>query len=222
MADTLENSFSQTGTATSEIACTGTISSAEVFTILTISICNSQTADTTFDLWIDPASGSNTFLYQDQSLPGQSTFIHNSKIVMLAGDVLKISSSVGLSGDGIQVAASYLKQTSVSTSSDNLSRTLVAQTGTSQSVLMTSDAADTKTVLSFTICNQNTTTDTTFEVQLRKSDNDEFLLYKNVALPAKSTFEHTDKIILQDDETIYFDQADSLDISLICSYLVQP
>ena len=222
MADTLENSFSQTATSTSAIACTGTIASAEVFTILTVSICNSQTVDTTFDLWIDPASGSDTYIYQDQSLPAQSTFMHNAKMVMITGDVLRISSSVALTSPGIQVAVSFLKQTAVSTSADNLSRTLVAQTGTSQSVLMTTDAADTKTVLSFTICNQNTTTATNFDIQLRNSSNAEYLLYKNQSLPAKSTFEHNDKIILQDDETIYFDQTGSLDVGIVCSYLVQP
>ena len=148
--------------------------------------------------------------------------MHNAKMVMITGDVLRISSSVALTSPGIQVAVSFLKQTAVSTSADNLSRTLVAQRGTSQSVIITTDATDTKTVLSFTICNQNTTTATNFDIQLRNSSNAEYLLYKNQLLPAKSTFEHNDKIILQDDETIYFDQTGSLDVGIVCSYLVQP
>ena len=60
------------------------------------------------------------------------------------------------------------------------------------------------TVLSFTICN-NSTTATTIDVYIKDSSNSDkkYYLYKTLSLPGKSTFEHTAKVILDDNDDLY-------------------
>jgi len=185
MADTLKSKFQVQASANSGASVSDTVGSAEVDTILSLSICNTTTTDTTIDLYVDPSSGSNTYIYLNQPLPAKSTFIHNSKIVLKQGDVLKFETSAAVS---CQVVTSYLHQTAVATSSgsDYLDRTLLAQTGSSQSMAITPDnTSDIKTVLSFTICNQSTT-DTTFDVFARASGGGETLIYQDQSLPAEA------------------------------------
>ena len=78
------------------------------------------------------------------------------------------------------------------------------------------------TVLSFTICN-NSTTDTTIDVYIKdSSDSDKkYYLYKTLSLPGKSTFEHTAKVILDDNDDLYYDPVASVQIEAVCSYLKQ-
>jgi len=79
------------------------------------------------------------------------------------------------------------------------------------------------TILSFTICNNHATTDTTVDVYIKDSSNSDkfYYLYKTLSLPAKSTFEHTDKIVLDDNDDLYYDPAASIQIEAVCSYLKQ-
>ena len=80
------------------------------------------------------------------------------------------------------------------------------------------------TILSFTICNNHATTDTTVDVYIKDSSNSDkkYYLYKTLSLPAKSTFEHTDKIILDDNDDLYYDPVStSIQIEGVCSYLKQ-
>lgn len=222
MADTLKNKFSVEASANTSEAVSDTVAANEVDTILSISICNTHAStDTTIDLFIDPASGSNSYIYLNQSLPAKSTFVHNSKIILKEGDVLYFQTSAAVS---CQIVTSYLHQTAVATSSgsDYLDRALVAQTGSSAAIEMTpNNTTDVKTVLAFTICNQNTTTSTTFDVYVRNSGGTEFRIYEDQSLPAQATFEHSDKIILVANEELVFDQAGSLDIGIVTSLLRQ-
>ena len=137
MADTLKNKFSVEASANTSEAVSDTVAANEVDTILSISICNTHAStDTTIDLFIDPASGSNSYIYLNQSLPAKSTFVHNSKIILKEGDVLYFQTSAAVS---CQIVTSYLHQTAVATSSgsDYLDRALVAQTGSSAAIEMT-------------------------------------------------------------------------------------
>tara|TARA_R100001039_G_C1791470_1_gene72872 strand:- start:82 stop:408 length:327 start_codon:yes stop_codon:yes gene_type:complete len=79
------------------------------------------------------------------------------------------------------------------------------------------------TILSFTICNNHATTDTTVDVYIKDSSNSDkfYYLYKTLSLPAKSTFEHTDKIVLDDNDDLYYDPVASIQIEAVCSYLKQ-
>ena len=223
MADTLKNKFSTEASANTSEAVSDTVAANEVDTILSISICNTHaTTDTTIDLFIDPASGSNSYIYLNQALPAKSTFIHNSKIILKEGDVVYFQTSAAVN---CQIVTSYLHQTAVATSSGNdyLDRYLIAQSGGSGGLLeMTpNNTTDVKTVLAFTVCNQSTTADTTFDVYTRNSSGNSFMIYDDQTLPSQSTFEHSDKIILAANEELVFDQAGTLDISVVTSFLRQ-
>ena len=56
------------------------------------------------------------------------------------------------------------------------------------------------TVLSFTICNNQTSADVTFDVYIDDGNSGSsanyYYIYTDVSLPAMSTFEHSDKIII--------------------------
>ena len=221
MADTLKGKFQVQASANSAASVSDAVGASEVDTVLSISICNTHAStDTTIDLYIDPASGSNTYIYLNQPLPAKGTFIHSSKIVLKEGDLLKFETSAAVS---CQVITSYLHQTSVATGSGNdyLDRAITAQTGATSEVNMTPlNVTETITVLSFTVCNQNTSTDTTFDVFVR-ADGSEYRLLEDQALPSQSTYEHNDKIILEANEELVFDQAASLDVGIVCSFLRQ-
>ena len=85
-----------------------TAGSGKTVTIISMSLCETAGADETYDVYIDLASGDNTYLYLEQSLPSKSTFIHNDKIILEANDHL----DVHVNGDGgdIDVIISYLEQ----------------------------------------------------------------------------------------------------------------
>ena len=78
------------------------------------------------------------------------------------------------------------------------------------------------TILSFTICN-NGASDTTVDVYIKdSSDSDKkYYLYKTLSLPSKATFEHSDKIVLDDNDDLYYDPVASIQIEAVCSYLKQ-
>ena len=81
MVDTLKRTIikSVSGSAVKIIDGAG---SNIIYTVLSISICNvSSSVDNTFSLWIDDVdnSGTNYYIYRLQSLPAQSTFLHNDK-----------------------------------------------------------------------------------------------------------------------------------------------
>ena len=219
MADTLKNKVQVQASQNSGAMVSDTVGASEVDTILSVSICNTDASnDTTINMYIDDATSADKHIYFNQPLPAKSTFIHGSKIVLKENDVLKFLTTEAVS---CQVVTSYLHQTSVSTSSDYLNSIFVYQTGSSAEVNMTPlNVAETITVLSFTVCNI-TTTDTTFDVFVR-SGGSEYRILKDQALPAKSTYEHNDKIILEAQGELVFDQAGSVNVGIACSFLRQP
>ena len=64
------------------------------------------------------------------------------------------------------------------------------------------------TILSFTICNNQTGADVTFDVYIDDGNSGSsanyYYIYTDVSLPAMSTFEHSDKIILNTGDELNF------------------
>ena len=86
-----------------------TAASGHTYTILNISLCETGGADETFDLYLDPAGGSNdTYIYKAQALASNATFEHTTRIVMEATDVLY---GITASSANVDVVISYLDQT---------------------------------------------------------------------------------------------------------------
>jgi len=86
-----------------------TAASGHTYTILNISLCETGGADETFDLYLDPAGGSNdTYIYKAQALGADATFEHTTRLTMLATDVL-----YGRTADSanVDVVITYLDQT---------------------------------------------------------------------------------------------------------------
>ena len=81
-----------------------------VYTVLSISLCNTHVSnDETFSIWIADDGGSTLrLIYDTQSLPAHSTFIHSDKIVLLAADELFVGSPSATAL--IDVVVSYLEQ----------------------------------------------------------------------------------------------------------------
>jgi len=78
-------------------------------TVLSVSICEISAADELFDLWVGAAGGGSPFyIYKNQSIPSNSTFVHSDKIVIDDTDELwcKISTGTG----NLDVIVSYLQQ----------------------------------------------------------------------------------------------------------------
>ena len=86
-----------------------TVTADHTYTILNISLCETAGADETFDLYLDPAGGSNdTYIYKTQAIAANATFEHTTRIVMNTTDVL-----YGRTADSadVDVVFSYLDQT---------------------------------------------------------------------------------------------------------------
>ena len=79
-------------------------------TVISVSICEIADAAELFDLWVgDHADGANPkYIYKNQSIPANATFIHNDKIVIDDTDELwcKVSTGTG----SLDVVVSYLQQ----------------------------------------------------------------------------------------------------------------
>ena len=104
---------------------------------------------------------------------------------------------------------------------DTLQSTVASVSNGAETALTVAGSYDV-TILSFTICN-NSTTDTTIDVYIKdSSDSDKkYYLYKTLSLPSKATFEHSDKIVLDDNDDLYYDPVASIQIEAVCSYLKQ-
>ena len=86
-----------------------TAASGHTYTILNITLCETGSADETFDIYIDPLGGSNdTYIYKAQAIAADATFEHTTRIVMEATDVLY---GITASSANVDVVISYLDQT---------------------------------------------------------------------------------------------------------------
>ena len=106
MADLLK---AQAGITKTDTAYEITVGTDKAWTILSISICNTEADDDgTFDLYVDTdGSGADAYNYKAQALPGGATIIHSDKIVLAAG--LKLG-FVATASQDIDVVVTYLEQ----------------------------------------------------------------------------------------------------------------
>jgi len=112
MADTLKVAFATivgtTGTSAPQDAIL-TASSATI-TVLSVSLCNTETADDAdFDLYVKDNDSAISYIYKSQSLPSLATFVHTAKIVLEDSDTLNCVLSAD--SQDIDVVISYLNQT---------------------------------------------------------------------------------------------------------------
>ena len=62
-------------------------------TVLSVSICEIAAAAELFDLWVGASGGGSPFyIYKNQAIPANATFIHNDKIVVDDTDQLCVKS----------------------------------------------------------------------------------------------------------------------------------
>ena len=115
MADTLRTKYA-TSNGTAEIKLIDGAGSNIIYTVLTVTLCNTDAStDHTFDLFIDDingtygSSGDHFYIYQTQSLPANSTFIHSDKIILADDDELIFT--LDASGTTVDANVSYLEQT---------------------------------------------------------------------------------------------------------------
>ena len=106
MADVLLNQF---GIAKTDTAYEITVPADKAWTVLSISICNTEASDAaTFDLYVDTnGSGADAYIYKTQDLDSLATFIHNDKINLSAAQKLGF---VATASQDIDVYISYLQQ----------------------------------------------------------------------------------------------------------------
>ena len=117
MAETLKSNF-EVSNGTTEVKILDGAGSGIVYTILSISICNTRSGDDeTVDLFIDDvngtygSSGDHFYLYMTQSLPALSTFVHNDKLVLTDDDELVFVMDDNTNGTDVDIAITYLEQT---------------------------------------------------------------------------------------------------------------
>ena len=108
MADTLKR-YTTTG-VTNSANTIYTAGSGVTATMLSITLCNIHaTIDTLFDLKLMHGGSTEFYLYRDQSLPAQATFVHNGKLTLKATDTLV--ALMDTASSTIDVYISVLEQT---------------------------------------------------------------------------------------------------------------
>ena len=78
-------------------------------TVLSVSICEIAAAAELFDLWVGASGGGSPFyIYKNQAIPANATFLHNEKIVI--DDTDELWCSVASGTGSLDVIVSYLQQ----------------------------------------------------------------------------------------------------------------
>ena len=110
---------SGSGTEVLKVALTAGVTNAEsvvlggvanhIYTILSVTLCETAGAAETFDMYIDDnAGGTDYYIYKAQALAANATFEHTSKFVLLATDRLCVATA---SSADVDVVVSFLDQT---------------------------------------------------------------------------------------------------------------
>jgi hypothetical protein len=78
-------------------------------TVISVSICEIAAAAEVFNLWVSVAGGGTPFyIYKNQDIAANATFIHNDKIVI--DDTDELWCSVASGTGSLDVIVSYLQQ----------------------------------------------------------------------------------------------------------------
>ena len=105
--------------------------------------------------------------------------------------------------------------------SDRLLVQKTAVTDAAGEVVLTGASGDSQTVISISIC-ETAGADEVFSLQHTVSGGGSaFNIYKDQALPAKSTFVHNDKIIVDDTDQLLVTMGGACTVHVIVSYLQQ-
>ena len=93
---------------------------------------------------------------------------------------------------------------------------------TSETTICTG-ASVSSTILSFLICNESTATSGTFSIRVKDNSNSDtaYYIYKDIALAAKGTFEHVDKIVLMPSDVLTIISSSGQTHCCFVSYLEQ-
>ena len=82
-------------------------------------------------------------------------------------------------------------------------------------------SADSQTVLSISICETGNADETFSLLHTAAGGGTEFYIYIDQSLPAKSTFIHSDKIVVDDTDQLMVLAGGACDIDVIVTYLQQ-
>ena len=83
--------------------------SGHTYTVLSITMCETEGAAETFDLYVmDDGGGTDNYIYKAQALGANETFEHTGRIVLEATDELGFLTG---SSANVDVTVSYLDQT---------------------------------------------------------------------------------------------------------------
>ena len=114
MANTLKSVFKISTGTTELIPLTVPTSATTTYTIFSIVLCNRDTSNHTFNLYISDMApnhiGDNAplYLYQTTSIPSLATFIHNDKLVMGNEERLVLTTT---GTTNINIHISYMEHT---------------------------------------------------------------------------------------------------------------
>ena len=87
--------------------------------------------------------------------------------------------------------------------------------------ILSGASGDSQTVISILIC-ETAGADETFTLDhCVANGSSPITIYKDQSLPAKSTFEHTSKIVVDDTDILKITFGSNATVSVVCSYLQQ-
>ena len=109
---------SGSGTEVLKVALTNGVTNAEsvvltgvanhIYTILSVSVCETAGAAETFDMYIDDnAGGTDTEVLSDQAIGANETFVYNDRLVLSGTDNLCIAAA---NASDLDVVVSYIDQ----------------------------------------------------------------------------------------------------------------
>ena len=83
-----------------------TVPAHHIYTVLTISIFNNDSAVRDFNIYLDTTGSNNIFMQKATSLSDETCFVWSDRFVATAGDILKIGSS----STEIDIICTYIDQ----------------------------------------------------------------------------------------------------------------
>ena len=109
---------SGSGTEVLKVALTNGVTNAEsvvltgganhIYTILSVSVCETAGAAETFDMYVDDnAGGTDTEVLSDQAIGANETFVYNDRLVLSGTDNLCIAAA---NASDLDVVVSYIDQ----------------------------------------------------------------------------------------------------------------
>ena len=79
-----------------------------IYSVISITVCETAGAAETFDLFVDPGAGGTDFeILSDQALPANSTFVFNDRLVLHGTDELNFKAGGTCN---IDIYISYIQQ----------------------------------------------------------------------------------------------------------------